>query len=916
MKRIFAVILVFVMSMSLIACKSDSKVDITITDINTEVKIVSFKVNVSDENNEITGNITVDLILKSSGNKVLSSTITKEELVDGYKEMNYSNLTAATEYTLRVSATIGRDTKTYDSVDFTTKVEDNTISTTEEFLAMSSNRYGNFELENDLDFTGVDFEVLFNSGANPFAGSFDGNGYTISNITIDSLSIYTGVFGYISTGRIFNVTFDNITIGTQENPLVATIDTRAGFLAGYITNALASIDEVNILNSQMHIETSGQYRAYVGGIVGDSSSQISNVSVLNSEISLKTTSYATVKLGGAVGFMNETATLKRVDIDLDLSYELAAANVKNRNLAFSIGGLVGDYNASSSNKAIENAYATSDIVATFDFGTIADTTSGNYTVNIGGIAGISYNNVSGAFYDGSITVNHEKNEFEEEVNKTIRVGGLFGFYGSSRSSDQVVRLGDGNQISVNVSDDVTYQVSQTTANKGSSATLNIGVYGEENLTVNMVSMLDSDNSGIVYLYENYFNNEFLDNAIDSIVDYQEIFLISSIKEFFGIITNRYGNFELENDLDFTGVDFEVLFNSGANPFAGSFDGNGYTISNITIDSLSIYTGVFGYISTGRIFNVTFDNITIGTQENPLVATIDTRAGFLAGYITNALASIDEVNILNSQMHIETSGQYRAYVGGIVGDSSSQISNVSVLNSEISLKTTSYATVKLGGAVGFMNETATLKRVDIDLDLSYELAAANVKNRNLAFSIGGLVGDYNASSSNKAIENAYATSDIVATFDFGTIADTTSGNYTVNIGGIAGISYNNVSGAFYDGSITVNHEKNEFEEEVNKTIRVGGLFGFYGSSRSSDQVVRLGDGNQISVNVSDDVTYQVSQTTANKGSSATLNIGVYGEENLTVNMVSMLDTDLSTVYDTLDGYFTNEWIRDEYLAYIA
>ncbi len=63
---------------------------------------------------------------------------------------------------------------------------------------------------------------------NPFTGSFNGNGFTISNLKNTSKTAkYAGLFGYVEEGTIYNVTLKNVDIasaggkGKSVAPIVA-----------------------------------------------------------------------------------------------------------------------------------------------------------------------------------------------------------------------------------------------------------------------------------------------------------------------------------------------------------------------------------------------------------------------------------------------------------------------------------------------------------------------------------------------------------------------------------------------------------------------------------------------------------------------------------------------------------------------
>lgn len=89
----------------------------------------------------------------------------------------------------------------------------------------------------------------------PFKGTFDGNGYTISNLYINDSTItgkYVGLFGYVFTGEIKNLTLTNINIiGNQYT----------GGLLGYADGT------VNISNCNTYGSISSSNQNYCGGIV-------------------------------------------------------------------------------------------------------------------------------------------------------------------------------------------------------------------------------------------------------------------------------------------------------------------------------------------------------------------------------------------------------------------------------------------------------------------------------------------------------------------------------------------------------------------------------------------------------------------------------------------------------------------------
>lgn len=81
------------------------------------------------------------------------------------------------------------------------------ISTAKEFLAIATGSMsGNYIQTADIDLTGWSCAPI-GTASSPFKGTYDGNGYTISGLTLNSSSSYQGLFGY-NKGTIRNVTLD------------------------------------------------------------------------------------------------------------------------------------------------------------------------------------------------------------------------------------------------------------------------------------------------------------------------------------------------------------------------------------------------------------------------------------------------------------------------------------------------------------------------------------------------------------------------------------------------------------------------------------------------------------------------------------------------------------------------------------
>ncbi|MCF0209756.1 MAG: hypothetical protein HUK18_00280, partial [Bacteroidales bacterium] len=141
-------------------------------------------------------------------------------------------------------------------------------------------------LSSPIGFLGVDSRnYVDNKISIPFKGTFDGNGYTISNFTMISENIATGLFGYIE-GTIQNLAMTNVSIenpnsdysgaivgvaggNVNSNPhtysyiinCMVTNSNINGYYAGGIAGVLVNLDDID----QSYIQNC---RAYNNDIVG------------------------------------------------------------------------------------------------------------------------------------------------------------------------------------------------------------------------------------------------------------------------------------------------------------------------------------------------------------------------------------------------------------------------------------------------------------------------------------------------------------------------------------------------------------------------------------------------------------------------------------------------------------------------
>lgn len=112
-------------------------------------------------------------------------------------------------------------------------------------------------LTDNIDLSGHYWSPMGTSTSNYFKGTFDGDGHTISNLTINTDANYVGLFGATSGATLKNVTLDEPQV---QNSAGGTSYTGAlvGFMAGNGTTEYCAVTNGSV-------SSAGQY---VGGLIG------------------------------------------------------------------------------------------------------------------------------------------------------------------------------------------------------------------------------------------------------------------------------------------------------------------------------------------------------------------------------------------------------------------------------------------------------------------------------------------------------------------------------------------------------------------------------------------------------------------------------------------------------------------------
>jgi hypothetical protein len=670
-----------------------------------------------------------------------------------------------------------------------------------------------YKLGSDIDLSDYTDWTPIGDSSEPFTGTFDGNGYTVNNLTIGtsdspSSSSYLGLFGYISGATVKNVGLKASVYSNADN---------VGGLAGYAYGANTIAD--------CFVSGTIQGSSNVGGLIGYIDN--SNTTVSNSYVSANVTGNSN-EVGGLIGENHASITNC-----------YASGSVYGN---YYIGGLTGNNYGE-----IMNAYSVAGVSGTSYIGGFAGNNSGKCinvyssgnvtgTSNVGGLIGCNNSKVLSGYW------NKTKNSYGCESNS-----GTFSAAGMAATDMETQTFADtltSNIDTLNLSNCACWKYA-VDVNNGYPILQGVGdgvddsdttpptikTYAFQNYadgTETIHAAVKDDNSGIAVkkyaigirkasyfktsgtIFTSALISELVigtytiyakDNAgneTTQVVYYAESsgdgtasnpYIITTKYQLSAISTGLNKCYQLENDIDLSDYEDWTPIGDDSDPFTGTFDGGGFAVTGLSIgtsddSSGSSYLGLFGYINGATIENVGVSANIYSTGEyvGGIVGFVDGTSSVKNTYVTGY--------VLGS-----------SYIGGLIGyvnTSSAEISNCYATDTVIS--SNSY----IGGLVGY--------NVGIILDC---YATGNILGSN---NIGGNVG-----CNNGIIRNCYATGNVSGTSYIGGF---TGANYatikncyakgnisgTSDIGGFAGYNVWKIINVYASGN-------------VSGSSSVGGLIGF-------------------------------------------------------------------------------------------
>ncbi len=242
---------------------------------------------------------------------------------------------------------------------------------------------------------------------NPFQGVFDGDGRTISGLTITDGS-YLGLFGYVSNGAVLReVHLSVVNISSSSSNYI-------GGLAGLVDAASGSVVIESCSASGTVSEGSGSGTKYVGGLVGFVNAGISGSAITIRDCYSGSDVSGSYSVGGLVGSVDAGSSSSVITIQgCSASGEVSGSR--------RAGGLVGHVNASSGSGIT--------ILDCCERGAVCSYLS----CDVGGLVGYAY-----ASSGSDITI--QGCSARGSVSGYENVGGLVGYaYTSGSESSVIVR---------------------------------------------------------------------------------------------------------------------------------------------------------------------------------------------------------------------------------------------------------------------------------------------------------------------------------------------------------------------------------------------------------------------------------------------------------------------------------------------
>ncbi len=653
------------------------------------------------------------------------------------------------------------------------------IKTANDLINIKNNLSGNYVLMDDIDLSGYNFTGAVITGT--FTGQFIGNGYTISNMTINAKPGNVGLFEYTKGATIASVNFKDVNI--------TGICATAGALVGVAEDTL--IVSVNVDFGENGISTN----AYVGGIAGllKSGSRIGFSSTVGGTIESKAnSSLSQGNYGGLAGQVLDNSTIYNSYSTVDITgnwiggiagHVDSGSTIESSFHNGTVDGLGGGIAASVQDSTIKNSFYNSN-KASQDFESF-DSSSSTVTMPSGQSAGLVDSDFANpeTFTNAGFGTSWDfSGDMPTLIPPTL----------ANISAGSIVINGTTINLSAGAISNAISKINSYSDETGVTASIN------ENGNV----VLESDGAlevksgtsdffavaGIITENTRITEEQAADMGYTVITTAEQF--LTSIK------ANPSGKYILMNNIDMSTYSSDWSSLMQGVDFKGTLNGNGYTVSNFSSTRSDSDNGgaLFDSVENATITDITFTNAHVTSEEGGLfgetisgstianVAIVNstiTASKYDGGGLAAIISRSELTNIRIDNVDIIA---LEGRVGGIAGD----ISNYSkVNNAYVNADVISYDGYNTGGIAG-QTYDSTFYNI-----YSSGTVKSNVSN-NAGQSAGGLFGGVG----DTIITNAYSDADISS--------NATSTSPSASIGGLIGdIMTVTIENAYFDGTISGN-----------------------------------------------------------------------------------------------------------------
>ena len=268
----------------------------------------------------------------------------------------------------------------------------------------------NITLDTDLTLTGEWTPI--GTYDNPYTGTFDGNGKTITGLTVTGSNDYTGLFGRIGED------------GTVKNVKLTDVEVTGGNIVG----GVAGQNDGTVENCSVDGTVTGTGLTDTGGIVGINYGKISGCKA-------EGTVTGSVNVGGIAGNgapNYDTGTGNLIGSTIEGCYSTAAVSGSSF-----VGGVVGNLGMNSSLMA---CYSTGNVTATI--------TSGE--ANAGGVVGANTQGTVTGCYHAKGTVSGQADNVGGIVGVNSNSGQTTACYWSSNPANGIGKMDSGTNGTIKV----------------------------------------------------------------------------------------------------------------------------------------------------------------------------------------------------------------------------------------------------------------------------------------------------------------------------------------------------------------------------------------------------------------------------------------------------------------------------------